>query len=38
VEVASTIILESTVSGARERWTLSVNAVGLTTLAHARVN
>jgi prepilin-type N-terminal cleavage/methylation domain-containing protein len=38
VEVASTVILESTVSGARERWTATVNAVGLTTLAHARVN
>ena len=38
VDVASTIILESNVSGARERWTASVNAVGLTTLSHARVN
>ncbi len=38
VEVASTIILESTVSGARERWTANVNSVGLTTLSHARVN
>jgi prepilin-type N-terminal cleavage/methylation domain-containing protein len=38
VDVASSIILESTVSGARERWTASVNAVGLTTLSHARVN
>jgi len=38
VAVASTIILESNVSGARERWTASVNSVGLTTLAHARVN
>jgi len=38
VEVASSIVLESTVSGARERWTASVNAVGLTTLSHERVN
>jgi prepilin-type N-terminal cleavage/methylation domain-containing protein len=38
VEAASSIILEATVSGARERWTASVNAVGLTTLAHERVN
>jgi prepilin-type N-terminal cleavage/methylation domain-containing protein len=38
VEMASTVILESTVSGARERWTATVNAVGLTTLSHARVN
>lgn len=38
VDVASTIILESDVSGARERWTASVNSVGVTTLSHARVN
>ena len=38
VDVAASIILESEVSGARERWTASVNAVGLTTLAHARVS
>jgi len=38
VDAASTIILESDVSGARERWTASVNSVGLTTLLHARVN
>jgi prepilin-type N-terminal cleavage/methylation domain-containing protein len=38
IEVASTVILESTVSGARERWTATVNTVGLTTLSHARVN
>ena len=38
VDVASTIFLESDVSGARERWTASVNSVGLTTLLHARVN
>ncbi len=37
VDVAASIILESEVSGARERWTASVNAVGLTTLSHARV-
>ena len=37
VDVASSIILESDVSGARERWTASVNSVGLTTLSHARV-
>jgi Tfp pilus assembly protein FimT len=38
VEVASTIILESEVSGARERWTATVNTVGLTTLTHERVH
>lgn len=38
VDVASSIVLESDVSGARERWTASVNTVGLTTLAHERVN
>jgi len=38
VDAASMIILESDVSSARERWTASVNSVGLTTLAHARVN
>jgi len=38
VEAASSVILESDVSGARERWTVSVNTVGLTTLAHVRVN
>ncbi len=38
VDVASSIILESDVSGARERWTASVNSVGLATLVHARVN
>ena len=38
VEVASTIILEADVSGAKERWTASVNTVGLTTLEHERVN
>ena len=38
VDVASTIILESDVSGARERWTATVSTVGLTTLSHARVN
>jgi prepilin-type N-terminal cleavage/methylation domain-containing protein len=37
VEVASSIIIEADVSGARERWTATVNAVGLTTLAHERV-
>jgi prepilin-type N-terminal cleavage/methylation domain-containing protein len=37
VEVASSIILEADVSGARERWTATVNSVGLTTLAHERV-
>jgi len=38
VDAASAIILEADVSGAHERWTATVNTVGLTTLAHARVN
>ena len=38
VDAASSIILESDVSGARERWTANVSTVGLTTLAHERVN
>jgi prepilin-type N-terminal cleavage/methylation domain-containing protein len=38
VEVASSIILEADVSGARERWTASVNSMGVATLAHERVN
>jgi len=37
VDVASSVILESDVSGACERWTATVNTVGLTTLAHERV-
>ena len=38
VDAASSVILESDVSGARERWTASVSAAGLTTLVHERVN
>ena len=38
VAVASTIILESGVSGALERWTATVSTVGLTKLAHERVH
>jgi prepilin-type N-terminal cleavage/methylation domain-containing protein len=38
VDAASSIILESDVSGARERWTANVSAAGLTTLVHERVN
>jgi prepilin-type N-terminal cleavage/methylation domain-containing protein len=38
VDVASSIIVESDVSGARERWTVSVNTAGLTKLDHERVN
>ncbi len=38
VDAAASIILESDVSGARERWTASVNAMGLATLVHERVN
>jgi len=36
VEVASSIIIEADISGARERWTATVNTVGVTTLAHTR--
>jgi len=38
VDVASSIILESDVSGSRERWTATVNTMGSTKLAHERVN
>lgn len=38
VEVASSIVLESDVSGARERWTVTVNSLGLATLLHERLN
>lgn len=38
VDVAASIILESDISGARERWTASVNTMGSTRLAHERVN
>ena len=38
VDVASSIILESHVSGAWERWTATVNSMGLATLVHERVN
>jgi len=38
VDAASSVILESVISGARERWTATVNTVGLATLVHERVN
>ena len=38
VDAASSIILESDVSGAREVWTATVSASGLTRLSHERVN
>jgi len=38
VDIASSIILESDVSGARERWTAVVNTMGSTRLVHERVN
>jgi hypothetical protein len=38
VDVAASIVLESDVSGSRERWTAAVNTMGTTTLAHERVN
>ena len=38
VDVACSIIIESDVSGARERWTASVSTMGMTTLVHERVN
>ncbi len=38
VDVASSVIVESDVSGARERWTATVSTAGLTKLAHERVN
>jgi prepilin-type N-terminal cleavage/methylation domain-containing protein len=38
VDASSSVILESVVSGARERWTATVNTMGLATLVHERVN
>ena len=38
VEVAASIVIEGDVSGACERWTATVNTVGLTTLSHERAN
>jgi len=38
VDVASSIILESQVSGATERWTATVSTMGMATLVHERVN
>ena len=37
VSAASSVILESQVSTSLERWTATVNTVGLTTLAHTRI-
>jgi len=38
VEVAASVILESDVSGALERWTATVNTMGVASLVHERVN
>jgi Tfp pilus assembly protein FimT len=38
VELLSSVTLESDVSGARERWTATVNTTGMTSLVHERVN
>lgn len=35
---ATTITIESVVSGATERWTVTTNTLGLTKLAHTRVS
>ncbi|HJQ99642.1 MAG TPA: prepilin-type N-terminal cleavage/methylation domain-containing protein [Candidatus Polarisedimenticolaceae bacterium] len=37
VDFSSSIILESQVSDSLERWTATVNTIGLTTLAHQRI-
>lgn len=37
VDAVSAVILESQVSTSLERWTATVNTVGLTTLAHVRI-
>ena len=37
VDFVSSIVLESQVSNYLERWTATVNTVGLTTLAHQRI-
>jgi len=37
VDAVSAVILESQVSDKLERWTATVNTVGLTTLAHVRI-
>jgi prepilin-type N-terminal cleavage/methylation domain-containing protein len=37
VDAVSAVILESQVSNKLERWTATVNTVGLTTLAHVRI-
>jgi hypothetical protein len=37
VDFVSSIILESQVSDKLERWTATVNTVGLTTLVHVRI-
>ena len=38
VSAPSTVIVESDVSGSCERWTATVSTMGLTKLAHERVN
>ena len=37
VDASSSIVIESNVSNSLERWTATVNTVGLTTLAHVRI-
>lgn len=37
VDFSSSVVLESQVSDKLERWTATVNTVGLTTLAHQRI-
>ena len=38
VSIASTVVLESQVSGSLERWTANVSTMGMATLVHERVN
>jgi hypothetical protein len=38
VDAVSSVVVESDVSGARERWTANVSTAGLTRLVHERVN
>jgi len=37
VDFVSSVVLESQVSNKLERWTATVNTVGLTTLLHERI-
>jgi prepilin-type N-terminal cleavage/methylation domain-containing protein len=38
IDVTGSVIIESDVSGARERWTAAVSTLGIVTLTHARVS